>query len=94
LVCILDLVENFTKVVEQISPGLNDLFREHIFLSVDPEVRKSLLGRVQDLRQIAQLSFLVEHFVSVTEFLAILAILTFGFDTLAEFLDMGKELLA
>ena len=94
MVCILDLVENLTKVVEQISPGLNDLFREHIFLSVDPKVRKSLLGRVQDLRQIAQLSFLVEHFVSVTEFLAILAILTFGFDTLAELLDMGKELLA
>jgi hypothetical protein len=88
------MVEYLTKVVEQISPGLNDLFREHIFLSVDPEVRESLLGRVQYLRQIAQLPFLVEHFVSVTEFLAILAVLTFSFDTLAELLDMSKELLA
>jgi len=94
LVCILDLVEYLTKVVEQISPCLNDLFRQHIFLSVDPEVRESLLGRVQYLRQIAQLPFLVEHFVSVTEFLAILAVLTFSFDTLAELLDMSKELLA
>ena len=94
MVCILDLVENLTEVVEQIPPSFYDLFREHIFLSVHPEVREGLLCRVQDLRQVAQLPFLVENFVSVTEFLAILAILTFGFDTLAEFLDMGKELLA
>ena len=52
------------------------------------------MGRVQYLRQIAQLPFLVEHFVSVTEFLAILAVLTFSFDTLAELLDMSKEFLA
>ena len=94
MVCILYLVENLTKVVEKIPSSLYDLFREHIFFSVDPEVREGLLGRVQDLSQIAQLSFLVEHFVGVTEFLSILSILTFGFDTLAELFDMGKELFA
>lgn len=94
MVCILDLVKNLTKVVEKIPPSLNDLFREHIFLSVDPEVGEGLLGRVQYLCQIAQLSFLVEDFVGVTEFLAILSVLTFGFDTLAELFNMGEELLA
>lgn len=94
MVCILDLVENLTKVVEKIPSSLYNLFREHIFFSVHPEVREGLLGRVQDLSQIAQLPFLVEHFVGVTEFLAILSILTFGFDTLAELFDMGEELFA
>jgi hypothetical protein len=94
LVCILDLVKNLTKIVEQIPPGLYDLFRKHIFLSVHPEVREGFLGRVQDLCQIAELTFLVKDFVGVAEFLAILSVLTFGFDTLAEFFDMGEELFA
>jgi hypothetical protein len=89
LVCILDLVENLAKVVEQIPPSLYDLFREHIFLSVDPKIREGFLGRVQDLRQITQLPFFVEHFVSITEFFAILPILTFGLNTVTELFDMS-----
>ena len=63
MVCILDLVENFTKVVEQISPGLNDLFREHIFLSVDPEVGEAFLGGIEDLGEVAEGALLVEDLV-------------------------------
>ena len=64
-------VLNNAELLEELAARVQHLVREHILLSVDPQVGKAFLGGVEDLCQVAQTSLLVEDFVRLGELLAI-----------------------
>ena len=52
-------VLNYFELLEKFSSSLENILRENVFLSIDPKIRETLLGRVQNLSQVAQRSFFV-----------------------------------
>ena len=68
--------------------------REHVLLTVDPEIGEAFLCRVENLGQVAQTAFLVEHFVGLAELLSVVASSAIGLEDFAEALDLIQEALA
>jgi hypothetical protein len=67
LVRLLRVEEQLAEVFKQFLASLNDLLGKNVLLSVDVEVGKGLLGRVQDFSQVAELAFFVQHLVGVAK---------------------------
>ena len=63
LIQVPDDVLDHSELLEEFSPRVKNFMREDVLLSIDPQIRESFLGRVQNFRQITQTSFLVQHFV-------------------------------
>ena len=65
--------------------------REDILFTINPQIRKSFLGRVQNLGQVAQTPLLVEHLVSLRELFSVGSWSAIGLEDFAETLDLVQE---
>ena len=68
--------------------------REDVLLTVDPEIGEAFLCRVENLGQVAQTAFLVEHFVGLGELFTVGARCAVSLEHLAEALNLIEESLA
>lgn len=59
------------ELLKEFSSGLENILRENIFLSIDPQIWESFLSRVQNLSQVAQRSLFIQYLVSFTELLSV-----------------------
>ena len=59
-----DDVLDHSELLKELAARVKDFMGEDILLTIYPQIRESFLGRVEDLSQIAQTSFFVEHLVS------------------------------
>jgi len=50
---------NDAELLKQLATRIQNLLREHVLLTVDPEVRESLLSGVEDFGEVAQCALLV-----------------------------------
>lgn len=82
------------ELLEQLAPCVQHFLGEDVLLAVDPEVGEAFLGRVQDLREVAEAAFLVEHFVGFGELLPVTAVGAVGLEDFAETLHLVQEALA
>ena len=50
LIQVPDDVLDHSKLLEELSPCVKNFMREDVLLSIDPQIRESFLGRVQNFR--------------------------------------------
>lgn len=85
---------NDFKLLEQFTTGLQHILGKDVLLAVDPEVRESFLGGVEDLRQVAKGALLVKNLVRLGELLTVLPGGADCLEAFAEALDLVQETLA
>ena len=85
---------NDFKLLEQFTTGLQHILGKDVLLAVDPEVRESFLGGVEDLRQVAKGALLVKDLVRLGELLTVLPGGADCLEAFAEALDLVQETLA
>lgn len=67
LVYVSDHALNDAELLKKLPASVQDLLREDIFLTIHPQIGEALLGRVEDLGQVAERSFLVEDLIGLGE---------------------------
>ena len=88
-----DLLNDF-ELLEQFPAGFEDILRENVLFTIDPQVREAFLGRVKDFCQVAERALLVQDFVCLGELLTILPGCTDCLESFAESFDLVEEPLA
>lgn len=88
-----DLLNHF-ELLEKLASGFQNILREYIFLAVDPQIRKTFLCRVQNFREVAQTSLLVQNLISFGKLVAVLSGGTFSFKTFTKSLYLVKKTFA
>ena len=73
----------YTELLEELTASVKHFMGKDIFFAIDPQVRKTFLCRVQDLSQVAQTTFLVQHFVGLRELFTVVTRCTICFKNFA-----------
>jgi len=79
------------ELLKQLATSVQNLLREHVLFTVDPEVRESLLSGVEDFSEVAQCTLFVEYFVSFGELFTVVPRGATGLVDLAESFNLIKE---
>ena len=82
---------NYTELLKQLTTGIENLLREDILFTVHPQIWKSLLGRIENLSQVAQSAFFVKNFVRFGELFTIVSRSATCFVDFAKPFDLIEE---
>jgi|LauGreDrversion4_2_1035121.scaffolds.fasta_scaffold380157_1 hypothetical protein len=82
---------NYTELLKQLTTGIENLLRENILFTVHPQIWKSLLGRIENLSQVAQSAFFVKNFVRFGELFTIVSRSATCFVDFAKPFDLIEE---
>ena len=83
LIQVPDNVLNDTELLEELAAGVKNFMGEDILFAIDPQVRESFLRGVEDLGQVAQTAFFVQHFVGLRELFTVVTCCAIRFKNFA-----------
>ena len=85
---------DYAELLEKFAASIKDFVREDVLLAIDPKIREALLGRVENLGEVAETALLVEDFVGLRELFTVGASGTVGFKNFTQPFNLVEEALA
>lgn len=89
-----DYILNNSELVEEFATRVQHLVRKHVLLAVHPQVREAFLRRVEDLCEVAEGAFFVQHFVRFAELVSVVTSLEIGLEHFAQSLNLVQKAFA